>query len=109
MVLLYIVIMHGATAADDAALRAGSSGDQGSAYRKSGGILVKKDFFVIFDMDGVIFDSERACFECWMEAADILGVRGMREFYPRIIGTNAAQTLRMARETFDGITGGRDR
>ena len=109
MVLLYIVIMHGATAADYAALRAGSSGDPGSAYRESGGTGVKKDFFVIFDMDGVIFDSERACFECWLEAADMLKVKGMREFYPRIIGTNANQTLRMARETFDGITGGRDR
>ncbi|MCR4893548.1 MAG: HAD family phosphatase [Eubacteriales bacterium] len=66
---------------------------------------MQKDFFVIFDMDGVIFDSEKACFECWVEAADMLKVKGMREFYPRIIGTNAAQTLRMARETFDGITG----
>ncbi len=64
-----------------------------------------KEFFVIFDMDGVIFDSERACFECWLEAADMLKVKGMREFYPRIIGTNANQTLRMAREAFDGITG----
>ena len=64
-----------------------------------------KEFFVIFDMDGVIFDSERACFECWLEAADMLKVKGMKEFYPRIIGTNANQTLRMAREAFDGITG----
>ena len=66
---------------------------------------MKKDFFVIFDMDGVIFDSERACFECWLEAADNLGVKGMREFYPGIIGTNAAQALQMAREAFDGTAG----
>ena len=66
---------------------------------------MEKGLFAVFDMDGVIFDSERACFECWLEAADMLKVKGMREFYPRIIGTNANQTLRMAREAFDGITG----
>ena len=66
---------------------------------------MEKGLFAVFDMDGVIFDSERACFECWLEAADMLKVKGMREFYPRIIGTNANQTLRIAREAFDGITG----
>ncbi len=28
-----------------------------------------KDYCVMFDMDGVIFDSERACLDTWTEAA----------------------------------------
>ena len=63
------------------------------------------NFSVIFDMDGIIFDSERACFECWMEAAESIGAEGMAEFYPRIIGTNASQSLQMTTEAYDGILG----
>ena len=28
---------------------------------------------VVFDMDGVIFDSERAVMQCWKELADKIG------------------------------------
>ena len=66
---------------------------------------MEENFGVIFDMDGIIFDSERACFECWMEAADIIGAPGMREFYPGIIGTNAFQSLQMTKEAYDSILG----
>ena len=66
---------------------------------------MERNFGVIFDMDGIIFDSERACFECWIEAADIIGVPGMKEFYPSIIGTNALQSLQMTKDAYDGILG----
>ena len=34
---------------------------------------------IIFDMDGVIFDSERKVMECWMEIAEKYGIPGMEE------------------------------
>ncbi len=47
---------------------------------------------IIFDMDGVLFDSERACLSCWEQAAKDLGLPGIRNVFFRCIGTNLAQT-----------------
>lgn len=43
---------------------------------------------VVFDMDGVLFDTERLCLESWEEIAKIYGLDGMREFFPSCIGRN---------------------
>ena len=44
---------------------------------------------VIFDMDGVIFDSEREGFLCWKELSEKYGfAENFDENYRRIIGTN---------------------
>lgn len=50
---------------------------------------------VIFDMDGIIFDSERAVLECWMEIAAEYGFTDFTEIYPRCIGANAASTKKV--------------
>ena len=68
-------------------------------------VIMDKLFSVIFDMDGIIFDSERACFECWKEAASVLGAAGIDEIYPRIIGTNASQTLSLVTGLYDPVIG----
>lgn len=47
---------------------------------------------VIFDMDGVIFDSERLVLECWEELAVKYGFQGIREVFLPCIGTNAVKT-----------------
>ncbi|MBR0139121.1 MAG: HAD family phosphatase [Firmicutes bacterium] len=44
---------------------------------------------VIFDMDGVIFDSERACFECWKEIASDYGLKDIEKVYPHCIGVTS--------------------
>lgn len=44
---------------------------------------------VIFDMDGVLFDTERVCMEVWMEIARQNGLPGMEEVFPQCIGLNA--------------------
>ena len=51
---------------------------------------------VIFDMDGVIFDSERIVYELWLELSEKYGFPDLRTPYWNVIGVNARQ----ARETF---------
>lgn len=43
---------------------------------------------IIFDMDGVIFDSERVVLEGWKEIADKYGIKNMEEPYMKCIGVN---------------------
>ena len=47
---------------------------------------------VIFDMDGVIFDSENACLKCWKITADKYNLDNIEEVFYKCIGTNNAQT-----------------
>ena len=47
---------------------------------------------VIFDMDGVIFDSERLVFEEWLALAKKYDLTGMEEVYYKCIGVNATST-----------------
>ncbi len=56
---------------------------------------------VVFDMDGVIFDSERATFLGWQELAGKYGFRDLEIPYRQCIGVNAART----REIFLGFYG----
>ena len=61
---------------------------------------MNQSFAVIFDMDGVLFDTERIALECWGEAADRLGLRGWRELYPSCIGITQPKTRALWRETW---------
>lgn len=47
---------------------------------------------VIFDMDGVIFDTEHLALSLWIRAGDELGIPGLAELYPSVIGTTAVRT-----------------
>ena len=47
---------------------------------------------VVFDMDGVIFDSERLVLQCWTELAEKHGIPDIETVYYKCIGTNRAQT-----------------
>ena len=47
---------------------------------------------VVFDMDGVIFDSERAQMAVWLALAEEAGLRGMERVYHRCIGVTLEAT-----------------
>ena len=49
-------------------------------------------FAVIFDMDGVIFDTEVIALRCWGEAAKTLRLDGWKELYPQCIGITQPKT-----------------
>ena len=59
-----------------------------------------KTFIVIFDMDGVLFDTETIALDCWGEAAKTLGLSGWRELYPACIGITQPKTHALWRETW---------
>ena len=44
---------------------------------------------VIFDMDGVLFDTEALCMQAWMEVAAKWGLPDMEKVFPLCIGLNA--------------------
>lgn len=47
---------------------------------------------VIFDMDGVLFDTEQLCMRSWLEVAEENGLPDMEEIFPKCIGLNAADS-----------------
>lgn len=47
---------------------------------------------VIFDMDGIIFDSERLALNCWKKVAKEYKLDGMEEAFPPCIGANEVRT-----------------
>lgn len=47
---------------------------------------------VIFDMDGVIFDSEALVLKCWKRIGDKYGLKDIDAIFQESIGTNTAET-----------------
>jgi len=55
---------------------------------------------VIFDMDGVILDSERALLVEWKEVAGQIGLPGIEEVYIRVCGTTRETTEQIMKEAY---------
>ena len=55
---------------------------------------------VIFDMDGVIFDSERVYMECCIKAAEKFGAENVEEVVRKCIGVTNEMTMQILREFF---------
>ena len=55
---------------------------------------------VIFDMDGVIFDSERLVLECWEKIGAKYHLEGMQEAFLPCIGTNHVKTKEIVLERY---------
>lgn len=50
---------------------------------------------IVFDMDGVLFDTERLCKDSWVAIAGEQGIPDMEEVFPRCIGCNNTDTKRI--------------
>lgn len=55
---------------------------------------------VVFDMDGVLFDTEILCMKSWMAIAKQWGMGGMEEVFPKCIGLNANDSRRIVMEAY---------
>lgn len=55
---------------------------------------------VVFDMDGVIFDSERATIDCWLELAEKYNIENMEESLLLCTGTTKVRTKEIMKETY---------
>lgn len=57
-------------------------------------MLIKEIEAVIFDMDGIIFDSESGVIECWKEVADKHGIPDIEDMCRQCMGTNREESRR---------------
>ena len=55
---------------------------------------------VVFDMDGVLFDTERLCKECYCQIAKELHLPDMDKVFDTFIGRNVVDTKRMFEEHY---------
>lgn len=55
---------------------------------------------IVFDMDGVIFDSERATMLCWLELARKYDIKNIEEPYYACTGTTMVRTREIMLETY---------
>ena len=53
---------------------------------------------VVFDMDGVLFDTERLCQDSWIEVANRRGLPDMEIIFPKCIGRNANDSRQIVLE-----------
>ena len=61
---------------------------------------MKKFDAVIFDMDGVIFDSERATMYCWLELARKYNIENLEEHFLACTGTTNQRTREIMLEAY---------
>ena len=62
-----------------------------------------KSMSVIFDMDGVLLDSERAVLAVWQELGRELTLPGIEAVFRRCVGTNKARTEEIFRAAYPGV------
>lgn len=61
---------------------------------------MKKMKAVIFDMDGVIFDTEKLVLSSWKQVAGRRGVEGIEEVFLECVGTNTASTIQTVQKHY---------
>ena len=64
---------------------------------------MRERFAVLFDMDGVIFDSEQAVLAVWRELAEELELREIEQVFLLCVGTNKARTEEIFRAAYPAL------
>ena len=63
---------------------------------------------VIFDMDGVLLDTESVCKVCWKRAADEYGVERIEEAFMQCVGQNSADSIILLKKYCAGKVDSKD-
>ena len=58
---------------------------------------------VVFDMDGVLFDTERLCLRVWKIVGERHGIEGIEEVFPQCIGRTTPDTKRIILEHYSDL------
>jgi len=58
---------------------------------------------IIFDMDGVLFDTERLCMDSWLAVAGEQGIPDMEALFPTCIGRNLTDTKILFHEFYGDV------
>ena len=59
---------------------------------------IRKMINIIFDMDGVIFDSESVCLRCWNDYAEKYGLKETKKLFRQTLGTTIEKTKQIMQE-----------
>lgn len=62
--------------------------------------IVMKRKAIVFDMDGVLFDTEVLCMKSWVAVAEANGLPDMEKIFPKCIGCNANDSKRFVLEAY---------
>ena len=57
---------------------------------------------VIFDMDGILLDTESLCFECWKRAGAERGLQDVEGTYRLCLGSNTKDTMDILHDRYGG-------
>lgn len=55
---------------------------------------------VVFDMDGILFDTERLCRDCWIALSKEFAIPNMEEVYALCIGVNVQTTRQIVYDNY---------
>lgn len=58
---------------------------------------------IVFDMDGVLFDTERLCLRAWKIVAERHGIEGIEEVFPLCIGRTTPDTKQIILDRYGDI------
>ena len=59
----------------------------------------------IFDMDGVLLDTEKVCLRCWKKAASALGLNCVEQVFYKCVGQAKQDTLNTLKHFYADIKG----
>ncbi|WP_294430510.1 HAD family phosphatase [uncultured Treponema sp.] len=61
---------------------------------------MKKIKAILFDMDGVLLDTESVCKICWYRAAEECGLENIQKIFMECVGCNRGDTIRLLSKYF---------